>query len=837
MGANTAHASKIIEKEPICFMKKRIKLDRGWRLRQKGSEAWLDIPVMPRQVHEVLRAHGRIGEDFDIGLGDGCKWVSETDWIYQCVFPVSDYSPKMYLHFLCLDTLSEIRLNGERIAVSRSLYLPVRVDVTKMLKKENLLEVHFESPYRFLREHPLPDEWQGKVMHCKLIRKPTIDFSDYLGAKPYITPIGVADDIFLEAADRSEIVQCDVCARLSEDLRTGTVAVSVLASACDGLGGHAVLRDPQGKEIARRALVFDGAAGECGACEITARLPELWQPRGLGRQPMYSVEVALTCGMEIMDLHTKPIGFRTLATNKDFDLRVNGAKLRLWGANIPPIYGPSHRWQPERAKTLLDLAELANMNALRVWGDGEPLNDEFYSACDKRGILVWQEFFHGYGMQPDAPDYVELCLNEGEHLVNRLKHHPSVFMWCGGNEGIMGAEFDFPGEPPIGKDIYVKGYADLCARLDPDRYYHCNSPGGGAYSNDPKAGDTHGYEMWWYSPGADYPVAFSEHMRVSPCNLKSLKRFIKPRELWPDGYMDSNTYGKRDRELMPPAWMARAGGMMAKKCGPIELFRDADSADELIYKFAAAHAKSFKRGIERCRMGRPSGAQCERISNCHMIWKLSDTWPLIYSAIVDFYLEPNMPFYAAKRGYSPILACFDIRDSISLWLVNDSGQDISGTLVFGIFRLSTETITAQRQIDVKMLAGCSGEVADLDFCKSFQTEHVLFARYEDSASGAVYANTDYVDIERRLQFPEANISMESVGGELHICSDTFAHWVELCGDDNGDDFGWIFEDNYFDLMPGSAKTVKILGRHNQGIITAKAHYSKTRTAIGWKREG
>jgi hypothetical protein len=66
-------------------------------------------------------------------------------------------------------------------------------------------------------------------------------------------------------------------------------------------------------------------------------------------------------------------------------------------------------------------------------------------------------------------------------------------------------------------------------------------------------------------------------------------------------------------------------------------------------------------------------------------------------------------------------------------------------------------------------------------------------------------------------------------------TDTFARCVVLSGNAEGDAFGWSFEDNYFDLMPGETKVVKILGDHTQGRITAKPWYSPHVPTVDWTR--
>jgi hypothetical protein len=90
-----------------------------------------------------------------------------------------------------------------------------------------------------------------------------------------------------------------------------------------------------------------------------------------------------------------------------------------------------------------------------------------------------------------------------------------------------------------------------------------------------------------------------------------------------------------------------------------------------------------------------------------------------------------------------------------------------------------------------------------------------------------------VDIDRRLVFPEAKLNLSVKGDVLSVSTDLFARCVELDGNDKGDEFGFYFEDNYFDLLPGITKKIRIKGRHTGGIISAKAHYSPHTTSVNW----
>ncbi|MFC1766517.1 glycoside hydrolase family 2 protein, partial [Planctomycetota bacterium] len=119
--------------------------------------------------------------------------------------------------------------------------------------------------------------------------------------------------------------------------------------------------------------------------------------------------------------------------------------------------------------------------------------------------------------------------------------------------------------------------------------------------------------------------------------------------------------------------------------------------------------------------------------------------------------------------------------------------------------------------------------------RAFRKEHILFATLTDK-SGRVLARTNaFADIERRLAFPEAKLDVKVLDGALVISTDKFARSIQLEGDANGDPFGWCFDDNYFDLLPGETKIVRILGDHSEGRVTARPWYSPHAKTVMWKQ--
>ena len=70
------------------------------------------------------------------------------------------------------------------------------------------------------------------------------------------------------------------------------------------------------------------------------------------------------------------------------------------------------------------------------------------------------------------------------------------------------------------------------------------------------------------------------------------------------------------------------------------------------------------------------------------------------------------------------------------------------------------------------------------------------------------------------------VSMAVEGDEVVLQSQRYARCVELSGDAN-DGLGWLFEDNFFDLVPGEVKRVKILRTPGNGVIHAATAFDET----------
>lgn len=862
-------------------MKERVELKENWMIRQVTQEliqhkekqwvdwatgneiadddkGWYKAIKFPAQVQDILYQSGVLSEEFRLGWCRDALFIGESDWIYRCRFS-GTAGRKSRLIFEGVDTVADFYLNGKLLGSHENFYLPAIFEVTEKIKEENELIVYFRSPLKYLETLKWNSKWTPAVLRCKAMRKPIHDFppegeqkgSNYQGAVPYFTPVGLYAPVYLEYYEETEITEYKFTADVLES-GVGKIRISLKGrGAADQivitLKSETNIIEDANYRTEENRISFDrielvpkqDKEGWYVESELLVKNPPLWFPRGFGEQPLVRVEAVLFKNSVQQDCSSALVGFRSIKSSAPLAFLINGKKVRLFGGSLDPMQGYTHCYQDMRAARLFEMVENANMNTLRIWGEGIPLPDRFYEECDRRGILVWQEFFLGHGAYPDSSEYQDLCVKEAEVLVRRLRSHPCILMWCGGNETIMGAQFQ--GHPLYGSKIVLEAFPKVVESLDPERYYHPNSPFGGEWADDPRQGDFHTYDCVWEYPYRDYPNFISEHIRTSPPVLHSLKRMIHG-AVW-----EKNENGQvkgispircASDNIMPENWLERShpGASPQRKTASYWEFYDSEEPDEFIYRFGAAYGKEILRYAGQVRIGSREPTEFVNRSKGYFACKLVDTWPKIYCAPIDFFQEGYIPYYSLKRAFEPVSLWFQKEESIRLWCVNDTAQAVEREIKFGLLNLKSEQIIKMKTKKVRVPQGEAVLVHDLaDFC-FFSKDTVLFAESNGiSEEHAREICIDYVDIERHLDFKDPQLQVWTDGNNLWIRASHFARNIEILGEQNGDPFGWLFEDNYFDLLPGQKKRVRVLGNKAYGTLTIKPRYGKMEK-IFWRRQ-
>jgi len=835
----------------------RIELSRGWKIksippraaldaaflteaeRAREDNGWLAASAMPAMVHDILLRHGKIETPWLPGRAEKCRWVAEQDWVYAVRFAAERPERESWLRFKGLDTIVDVYLNGERIASHSNMYVPLAVNVRGRLRAENTLVLHFHTVFDLSGGKPRPlRNVNGDP--SRRVRRPGNNYSNYLGPNPLFSRVGVYDGIFLEVTDGSVMTEVVADASLNERLTQGTVTVDVAGtSRPSSVEVRVRLLDPDGRVVGESttpAAVRNGAFSASSVLKVAR--PRLWWPRGYGDQPLYRAEVTLLTEGRPHQTERRTLGFRHVTMPERLHFVINRVPVRLWGGDWVAPNWQTEVWDQPRVEKLFAMAEHANFNAFRVWAEVASPRDDFYELADARGFLLWQDFTQ----LPLAPeeDSRAICRQEATQFVKRLKHHPSILVWNGCNEAAMwyheDYNADFKDRGPWPGLAAAEEVGAICQKLDPARYYQPSSPYYGMNPNDPQEGNTHGYTNMWFVPGYDYLNFASEDTRIAAPPLHSLKRFMAPEDLWPDGYSTLHLHG--NKYPYPKTWLRYTTGESWKKTGPVEQFYDATDAASLVYRIGMAEALYYQDTVERQRRGRDATDPLDR-RRCggYIVWKYNDSWPQVYSAKVDYFLEPYHTYYTLRRAYAPVLLSFDIGSYIYLWAVNDTREPVTGTIKTQLFHLDRNEFRKEIVRKVTVAPGKSVVVARLDQAgiRAFRREHILFATLTNKSGRVIARANALADIERRITFPDAKLNVKVENGALVITTDKFARSVTLEGDANGDPFGWFFEDNYFDLLPGEVKVVRILGQHPKGRLTAKAWYSANATTVDWKR--
>ena len=787
--------------------------------------------TMPAQVQEVLLQRGDIPDPRQSRNCAETTWAFNHDWVYvtRFVTPAAVNGGAVWLRCDGLDTLATLYLNGQEVGQAANMFRRHAFEVGKQMApvgETNTLLIRFNSPARFLDQvRARSGNIDGRVSKpFKHLRKSGSDFSSYLGAKPNYLKMGLFRDVVLDIPGRAWLDDVWVRTELNEDLSEARLVIQPTVS------GRAdrmrwVLRGPEG------GVVSEGSEAPV-PMTLDVPQPKLWWPHTHGTPHLYTLRVELMADGQVQDARDVAIGIRKIepvlkdpATGEPrFAFKVNGQRIFLRGICWAPLEMTTHVWNRNRANELLDLVVQGHMNVLRVWGEGALPPEHFYDECNRRGILVWQEFMTGNGMDfpLDDPAYRGNLTAEIVDEIQRLRNHPSVFLWCGGNEHYLGFPSENPTNPtsPAGRELFQGIMPALVKEHDPTRYYHPSSPWGGTSVNWPNGnypleGDWHDYNTIRFQPQASVPLFAAEVCMVSPPLLSSMKRYLTDDEIWPPGFVFR--VDEPGEIAWPPEWEYHTTGQAWEKIGRIQDFCEPSNAADLIRVLGTVHGEYLQEVSERFRRGTPDGmADGNRRCWGTMPWRLNDPWPMMYMSVVDYYNEPKIAYYYLRRAYSPVLVSWEkTADHNSVWLVNDGPEPISGKLL--VRRLDfAGKVRAEKSFQVHVAPGQSRRVSDTDSLGEIvRRSELLAATFHDQTAICLLAPERFLKLSRY----RPTLKVLRMADGIQISTDNFARQVTL---EMAGGSGTVFEDNYFDLLPDASRTVRLLHATNGSKIRVSA---------------
>ncbi len=370
-------------------------------------------------------------------------WMEDQYYYYRTSFDRPDLPESNRLHFVSLgiDYEFEIIFNKEMIFHQEGMFTPVDIDLTDRIKDKNQLVV---KVYPVPKLHSSPSDRSQAAQ----VVKPAVSYGwDW---HPRLVPLGIWDDTFLDIQPPAQVEDFLLNYTLNNELTSAEIDLNFSGRNLKGMSYEWILRDMSGKEV----LKSEGLFGENHAEKrVILKNPELWWPHDHGTPYLYSSSLQLKdqTGKVLQTTTSKtgfrrvrlvmnegawaePAGFPKTRSVPPMQMEINGRKIFCKGTNwVNPEIFPGIITR-ERYNELLVLAKETNFNILRVWGGGIVNKEAFFELCDEKGILVWQEFPLACNNYEGTPHYLKILEQESRSIIKRLKKHPSLAMWSGGNE-------------------------------------------------------------------------------------------------------------------------------------------------------------------------------------------------------------------------------------------------------------------------------------------------------------------------------------------------------------------------------------------------------------------
>lgn len=648
--------------------------------------------IVPGQIHTDLMAAGLL-RDPDVGFGElEQEWIGRSTWRWSTELTI-DAGPEEHCDLVChgLDTVAEVRLDETLLGRTDDQHLRYRwpvqprsgdepVALTVTIHPIHVSAAEAEEEVGHLpRPYPFPYPY---------VRKSACNFGWDWGPS-YVTA-GIWRPIELQTFGRTRLEDVRILAGLAGQADGGRGQISVQAglhvsAGTDGVGIRVEVADPDGVLVARGESPASQTSGQRaeGQVEVVVDRPQVWQPVGYGAQPRYTLRVDLLVDGVVVQTTTRQTGLRDVRIEEPEDelgrrwhLQLNGRRVRVRGYNWIPDDPFIGEITPARIRHRLDQAVAGGANLIRVWGGGYVVDHDFLEACDERGLLVWHDFLFACAAYDESPDMLARITAEAEQAVTELSHHPSLVIWCGGNECVWGWhswgwQAELQGRP-WGARIYGELLPDVVARLDPTRPYVGNSPWSGSVDvdpSDPACGPVHLWDVWNDVDFDHYrsvdPVFVSEMGWCAPPAWTTLRRAV------PEGPLDLSNPGVRHH-------LRAADGELKLSRGIAENFGDAQDPDDWHYLTQLLQARSQQAGTEWLR----SRERCAGV----VVWQLNDCWPVVSWAAVDGDGHAKPLWFALRRAFADRLLTLQpmrVADEhgasapgdVAVVLVNDSLED------------------------------------------------------------------------------------------------------------------------------------------------------------------
>lgn len=847
-----------------------------WLLREshlpntRDTLHWL-VGAVPGSVQNDLWQNGEITNPYFERNTLLAEWASQRTWVYKKTFPVgAEYRGcRAFLRFQGVDYEAQFFLNGERLGAHRGMFTPITFDVSAQLRygQENMLAVVVEPA-------PMEEPQIGETRRVRTHKSRMTYWWDFC---PRLIQLGIWDDVFLEICDAVRIQDVFVRPLLAADFLHADVRFELELDVTRDMRAdieitiqRANSQTPVARRRAARALDAGQNALDLG---VPLAQPDLWYPNGSGEPALYTAHLSFSENGAPLEEHAVSFGIRRveLTSNENADptarpytFVVNGQRIYINGWNWVPLdvmYGVE---RPEKLAHLIELARRAHVNMLRVWGGGLIEKETFYDACDRAGIMVWQEFIQSSSgiddTPPDDPAFIKWMEHEAEQIIPRKRNHPSLVAWCGGNELTSAPEQPADERAPVLNALHW-----MVKRLDPDRLWFPTSPTGRVFMNslenlarDPTAlHDVHG--PWEFQGVTAQQTLFnattslfhSEFGAEGITNRKTLDRVMAREQQLPVSLENPLWFHLGAWWVKTDAWReAFCGGAQGAELQDVDAFVRAT-------QFLQAESVGYAIEANRRRMYQNSGS---------LPWQFNEPYPMAAcTSAVDYYGNPKPLYYAVARAYAPlsVTAKFETRAwaatrdhaqrisskergrvsdrekfAAEIWAANAHSQNMTAVCTMRVLGAGGQ-VFAEHRANVTLGANRAQGFAAVELPLSQITAEVFFLDLQLETDQQEIARNRYVFTRAENFAPLMHVAPTQVqierGAhaetlEIKNVGETAALFVWLDAEKElAENERVYFDDNYFCLLPGECRRV--------GVKWENVPSQKRRLAVqGWNTE-
>ncbi|MGD0755643.1 MAG: sugar-binding domain-containing protein [Bacteroidales bacterium] len=389
--------------------------------------------------------------------------------------------------------------------------------------------------------------------------------------------------------------------------------------------------------------------------ELNIDNPVLWWPNGYGKPNLYRIRIQYKDNSGISDDTSFVFGIRTVSTKA---INVNGSYRRDFYVNEKRIHLTGGAWVPDmmlnrdsiRYDYEMHLCRNSNINLVRIWGGGVTPCDEFFEAADRYGLLVWSDFWITGDTQgefkgsPDWPFEANVFIKNVKSTILRIRNHPSLLVWTGGNEGHARKElYDVMRESIISLDgtrPYIpssSGFAKLPAGWN------------GAWPDNMPSGVYSGGPYTWQDPKVYYSKAmagrdwvFKDETGIPSQPPYNIMSKIIPDLVWDNKlpFPLNNTWGYHDAATGNGRWDLYYKEMVKRYGEPVNM-------EDFCNKMQLMNAVGYQGIFEA------AGHKLNDIGGV-MLWKINAAFPSVVWQVYDWFLMPNAGYYFMQNACEPV---------------------------------------------------------------------------------------------------------------------------------------------------------------------------------------